>query len=469
MKIQALNTIFSALFLIILTGLGGFGLFQLLSSDQDWLKDSGDKTPQLAFSDAFDKQFSENPGFIDPLVDLKSRLYNQSITPKVILGKAGWLFLGQEDQRINTIPQSLGLSQFSERELKHWQLLFDQRQAWCAHKGMDYHLVIAPNKASVYPELLPTRLKRTEASTLTDQLIQHLQAKELKVTNLLPYLAFSKGDKTFFHKHDTHWNDEGAWIAANAVLGALESDTIIANQTDHFMRTDTIRQSGDLARMMRQTSRQEPVTKIEFSGDQPFQFQEEKSKGFPDYLSTEITTSRQGYFPKAILFHDSFGEMLKPFLSPHFQEIIYFRLWKGFEPYWIRTQAPEIVINLIVERIFMSHLTQNDQLVLQWYWPTRYGALQALTNDNKITDKENIPEFVKNLRDHDEDILVIRLKVEAASKGKFVVDYGFQKLNYELNEGENELFVQVMAGQFLDFVFPEGVEVRINETEMRKF
>jgi hypothetical protein len=60
--------------------------------------------------------------------------------------------------------------------------------------------------------------------------------------------------------------------------------------------------------------------------------------------------------PAAVVFRDSFGSALIPFLAEHFRRSVY--LWQyDFDPQWIEKEKPQVVIWLMTSRR------------LQWYAP----------------------------------------------------------------------------------------------------
>jgi len=57
--------------------------------------------------------------------------------------------------------------------------------------------------------------------------------------------------------------------------------------------------------------------------------------------------------PRAVMFQDSFGDALRPFLSEHFQRVFY--SWQVlFDPAVIERERPRVVPQEMVERALME-------------------------------------------------------------------------------------------------------------------
>ncbi|MBQ8080861.1 MAG: hypothetical protein IJ240_03070 [Clostridia bacterium] len=88
-------------------------------------------------------------------------------------------------------------------------------------QGQALIVLIAPDKASVYPDGLPARLRGRAGSGDGEKAASRLALAGVDVVYAKDALraARTKGD-TYF-AYDTHWNARGAMIAANAALDAL--------------------------------------------------------------------------------------------------------------------------------------------------------------------------------------------------------------------------------------------------------
>jgi len=68
---------------------------------------------------------------------------------------------------------------------------------------------------------------------------------------------------------------------------------------------------------------------------------------------TVVTEVRPGTGLRAVMFRDSFGSRLVPFLSEHFSRILY--QWQtNFDPALVRREHPDVVIQEFVGRHFIN-------------------------------------------------------------------------------------------------------------------
>jgi hypothetical protein len=180
-------------------------------------------------------------GFIDYYV------FNISPSPRVRLGYEDWYFYTSEQN----IEIGLGMRLLSNEELS----AIADNQTWIMESlkelGIDYVLVLAPSKASVYPEFLdPGWEHRKSNYTMIDQLTDYLtENTKVPVVNPKPQLLAGKaGNDVYFHT-DTHWNYRGAYIGYMEVVRYLNESGLLNSQVASVSSSATER-FGDLTNMM---------------------------------------------------------------------------------------------------------------------------------------------------------------------------------------------------------------------------
>ena len=107
-----------------------------------------------AFPQASEAYFRDHFAFRDTLVAANDRLkvdvLGISASPKAALGPDGWLFLlGDWATKYQRKPG------FSPRELNDLTFMLSARQQWLAHRNIKFLFFAAPNKHTIYPEVLP--------------------------------------------------------------------------------------------------------------------------------------------------------------------------------------------------------------------------------------------------------------------------------------------------------------------------
>jgi len=110
---------------------------------------------------------------------VKIHILGVSPNKKVALGKDGFYFEGWGAERVekgivesfDNIADYMGQIPFSQDELRQWKRVLEERKYWLKERGSDYVFVLAPTKALVYPEYLPSNLQRvSKGTTRYDQL-----------------------------------------------------------------------------------------------------------------------------------------------------------------------------------------------------------------------------------------------------------------------------------------------------------
>ena len=78
-------------------------------------------------------------------------------------------------------------------------------------------------------------------------------------------------------------------------------------------------------------------------------------------VAAEASRNESAPFANAVLFHDSFGVRLKPFLAEFFSRIVFVRDWGfRFKPPLIEAERPFIVLDEIAEYFFYNRKPLND-------------------------------------------------------------------------------------------------------------
>src|SRR5262249_32737262 len=128
-----------------------------------------DQNSLAALPSSFEKFFNDRLAFRIQLVRwrnyLKMRLFVISPTPAVVVGKDGWLFCEAHFDS-NTSRERVPMT---STELASWKEVFEQRAHYLADKGIRYLVVVAPEKAQIYPEFLPERLRLRGRPARMDQ------------------------------------------------------------------------------------------------------------------------------------------------------------------------------------------------------------------------------------------------------------------------------------------------------------
>ncbi|TWT85237.1 hypothetical protein Pla123a_00430 [Posidoniimonas polymericola] len=281
-----------------------------------------------------------------------------SPSPNVALGTDGWLFLKSE----SSLQQYRRLDPFSPRELSEW---VDAAAAWQAaaeQGGAQFVMLVAPNKYSVYPEHVDDRFTVASRPGRKEEFVDAARAAGLTIVDPNDALVRAKADARCYHLTDTHWNQYGAAIAARELttaFGPLLGEPVEPSSIERRTRSenggDLSRQIG-MARLMPEeifSVSLEPPREVATADGSPIPEPGFDNRGgFLDHFDPRqrlVTHCADGEYDSAIVYIDSFGEVMLPVLARHFKRCVFV---KGFslDPELIANEKPSVVVLEVVER-----------------------------------------------------------------------------------------------------------------------
>lgn len=312
----------------------------------------------------------------DQLVMLNSlaryKAFGASANSKVIIGKRGMFFYAGEPVMP---PRDIGPEAAKYRrvlKLSDWRLrrlrdLLVSRKRWAEEMGAEFLFVIAPDKSTIYPELLPDWLDRLEGPTLTDQLVEYLRAtSDVNIVDLRGPLEEAKTrGRPLFWLRDSHWNADGALVGHQAIVRSLTErfPTVRLSGPDDFIRKTPRPVAGDLVNMLHLGSQfWEPISVVKVKSPRanivPFQYDPTPISSWEEPpIAYEVADPS---LPRALVYHDSFMLAMKPFLAENFQSTIFIRDHRIIKR-TIEGYRPNVVIHECVERrlYYLADLTDD--------------------------------------------------------------------------------------------------------------
>ena len=301
--------------------------------------------------------FQDNFGFRAPLIRAHALLHTQvlgvSPSPTVLWGRDGWLFYAGDGGSEDIIADSA----LGDGELELWRKTLVDNRNWLRARGIEYVFTLAPDKHAVYPEYLPTSIRRLGQQARMDQLAAHLQAHtDLVFVDLKSALVAAKTDERLYDRTDTHWNRRGAYVGYRAIVNAVAA--LVPDVEPPWPRADftpvqTMAPGQDLAVMLgiSDVLHEESLSLLPVRPRlaQVVEPSDAGPNGDEGYLVTEVPGSTR---PRAVIFRDSFTSRLIPYLSEHFSRAVY--VWQSdLDPAVVLRERPAVVIHQIVGR----HLT----------------------------------------------------------------------------------------------------------------
>ena len=144
---------------------------------------------------------------------LLGKLFGVSAQTGVITGTDGWLFYK------DSLEDFQGTGQMTQRQLFDVAHTMAMIQEYANNNGAEFAFMIAPNKNSLYREYMPYYYQpfRTNKSNM-ERLKPYLQER---VNYIDLYERLRSENEILYHKRDSHWNNEGAAMAADEILTCM--------------------------------------------------------------------------------------------------------------------------------------------------------------------------------------------------------------------------------------------------------
>nr|MCS5634905.1 hypothetical protein [Myxococcota bacterium] len=279
-------------------------------------------------------------------------LFASSPAEKLVAGREGWFFFGDRD----AVAHYRRIDPLGPGELKRWQSVLEERRDWLAERGIAYLVVLVPDKHEIYAEYMPAALPVAEGlrplDQLSDQLAKH---SPVEVIDLRKALEREKKNRRVYHKTGTHWNPVGAYAAYQAILTRLR--TLLPSLRNAEPREVEYGQEDIPGLGLASLVGLEHVVGEEDLSAELTRPRAEIAREYRPRYARRVR--RQAPFahgvhdpalPRAVMFRDSFGSALIPYLSEHFRRILY--VWdRDVDPHVVAQEKPDVVIQQIVGRL----------------------------------------------------------------------------------------------------------------------
>ncbi len=217
----------------------------------------------------------------------------------VIAGADGWLYYAP------TLDDYTGVGALSDAELASAARNLYLMQEYCDERGVSFLFVPAPNKNSLYDAAMPSYgVKAAEHSA--EHLLRLLETAGVHSADL--FTLFREQTETLYFAHDSHWNSAGAALAADEINRGL------GRSSDYFSADFSCRaaHTGDLFEM-RYPAAADPETDPVYGGT--LRYERQGSDTRPDSITINTAGGASG---SLLMFRDSFGNLLYPYLADSF-------------------------------------------------------------------------------------------------------------------------------------------------------
>lgn len=299
----------------------------------------------------FSRNFPLKQDYFKAYSFIKEDVFNSLASPDKVIKWNGWYFLS--DYYSNNLSESKGKLLFTKSELEIVAENLISKNEWAKRHGIKYYMAMAPNKESVYGDLLPYGEFSTNRKL--KQVDSICKANSISFVNLGN--QFPKNSKIeLYHRTDTHWNDFGTYFGYKEIISQLNKDGYNLKLTplsDYEIKKTDLEEIGDLKNMIGEKKGEPNATVLKLN--RPSFAQKEKAvttpiediKVSPEEYEIRYTTTQNNI--KILFFRDSFSSTLLNFIKESFGESI-FIFDRRFNTELILEEKPNIIIDEVVER-----------------------------------------------------------------------------------------------------------------------
>lgn len=306
----------------------------------------------------FEDQFGFRSELIQFYANYKTRIWHSSPIPdKVLIGKNNWLYTVED----SLMEDYRGIRKFKQRQLEEIYTNIMYRKERLKKMGIEYLIVVAPNKQTIYPEYIPSEFSIVNKETRWKQTKTYLLNKGIDfIIDPADELLKQKNSYQSYYKTDLHWNNMGAFIASNLLLEQIQKK--FPQVKMHDLKEYQIKESpftkGDMARMI--STKTIADIQYEFISEPLQKIMYTNGPAYPSYVSTQpviITFTTDTAKPRVLMFRDSFGNGMVQFISQESSKAVY--VWTHvFDWAIIEQEKPSIVIHEISEKLIHKFLEE---------------------------------------------------------------------------------------------------------------
>ena len=308
---------------------------------------------------AFEEWLGDHAPFRNQFLTIKSgadRLVGTLDSANVLLGKEGWLFL-KDVSDSKSLSDYQGLTAYTAGETQAMAGSLAALSDALAAKGSRLVLLFAPAKEGVYSRYMPGSVPVVSRPTRVEALAEALAETGVPVLFPLEELADAAQKRQVYYKYDTHWNEAGAWLAAQLTLEALGRPydaawPEMAPDPDKAPLTDLANMCGSWA----------------FCTDDVYWALEAEAAECTLWeAGGEIARYAGEGEGSLLLARDSFGEALAPWLAQGFAgtTVLHGNQMQVETLLEWQPEVPDVVVLEVAER-FADNLSGRLEVLRQW-------------------------------------------------------------------------------------------------------
>lgn len=280
-----------------------------------------------------------------------------------IQGQKGWAFYDSAKVPDGyTLIDYFGEVRFSEDELRQMASGVEKARQFYARRGIDYMIVVAPNKEAMYSEYMPERLQKQRKSEQSrmDLAVEYLQKHtKVKILNFKEALtaAKQKMPMEIYFPLDSHWNEVGGYVGYSAMADYLNKFGYHLPVTP--LRPEMVSIAGSQKSDLDVAGIKDTNYRVSFLDGMPVKCLKDEDHGFMLVYENPQAPVKKTLF----MIRDSFGMGLVPYLNKAFAKTVYAHNKHNKRPQLealLNEYHPDIMVDELVERYFDRFLKYND-------------------------------------------------------------------------------------------------------------
>lgn len=286
-----------------------------------------------ALGDYFQEHFALRQELISVNAAIWGGIFQTSTTSEVLLGTDGWMYYSGD------LPDYQCQNVLSDRGI--FNAVHNLKLIQGYAKGHDSTLIvtIAPNKTSIYDAHMPYYYKKTEGENNLSKLSKAMEEAGINYVDL--YAPLKAVDEVVYLERDSHWNNQGAAIASSTLMDAAGITHEDYTQMPYEVRKDHL---GDLTKLL-YPKNSELEENVYYQKEWQYRCRDDVTDYMEDWIETKSTA--KGATGTLLMYRDSFGESMLPFMAEGFEKGYFSRL----VPYNLNNISKYKPDTVIIERV----------------------------------------------------------------------------------------------------------------------
>lgn len=303
----------------------------------------------------YEAYFNDHLAFKNPLVAFVKmadiRVFGEVTSDSVLMGKDGWMFYKLKGEMEDSMADYQGTNQYSDEQMKQMAQLLERADRSLAGRNVRLIFYMVPNKEQVYSEYMPSSVAVVNDQSKAELLYTYLK-EHTGADVYYPLETFRRAKDEWcqiYRKYDTHWNDMGAFLAAQMIIQDIDGEDFGPEDYMEYEIENRGTFSGDLAAMLNLQN---------YYNDDPFL----KAAGYRDEISytldeqneretvTHFTSDVQDDDRKILLCRDSFGVHMAEYFAKNYPDVTLMDYRTEDCAAAVREREPDVVVIEVAER-----------------------------------------------------------------------------------------------------------------------